>query len=550
MSITYIVLLIYLGIIGLLGWYAYRGTNSDKDYLLAGGEVHPYLMAMAYGSTFISTSAIVGFGGAASLYGMGILWLTVLNIFVGIFIAFVFYGKRTRAMSKNLGVATFPELLAKRFQSKGIQRAVALIIFVTMPLYAAAVMIGAARFMEQILGVDYKMALLVFTVIVGIYVMTGGLKGVYYADAFQGTIMFVGMAILIYITYANLGGISAAHQALTDMKELVPASLIAQGHMGWTAMPAFGSEMWLVLVSTIVMGVGIGVLAQPQLAVRYMTVKTNREINRAVAIGGVFILFMTGVAMTVGALTNVYFFQTSGQISLQAAINPITNTPNIDSIIPLYINQALPQWFSTVFMLVLVSAAMSTLSGQFHVMGTSLSRDLFQGISKNTSHKNNMLVHRLGLVVALLLTLVLGYKLPGNIIAIATAIFFGLCASTFLPTYTAALFWKGATKAGAVASISVGLTVTIVMYLFTHAKEAKALGVSQLIFGRPVLVEFPWTVIDPIIIGLPVSAVTLVAVSLATKALPSYHVATCFSGIDCKDEQLIMDTALQPVASK
>lgn len=86
---------IYLAVTVGLGYLGYRKTRSNADYLIAGGQAHPFLMAMAYGSTFISTAAIVGFGGAASVYGMGILWLTFCNIFIGIFLAFVLFGKRT-----------------------------------------------------------------------------------------------------------------------------------------------------------------------------------------------------------------------------------------------------------------------------------------------------------------------------------------------------------------------------------------------------------------------------------------------------------------------
>ena len=53
---------------------------------------------------------------------------------------------------------------------------------------------------------------------------------------------------------------------------------------------------------------GIGVLAQPQMAVRFMTVKSRRELNRAVGVGGFFILMLPGVAYTVGTLSNVYFY--------------------------------------------------------------------------------------------------------------------------------------------------------------------------------------------------------------------------------------------------
>ena len=83
-------------------------------------------------------------------------------------------------------------------------------------------------------------------------------------------LMLVGMTFLLIYTYSKLGGVVEAHQALTNMANLVPQALADQGHRGWTAMPAFNSPIWWTMVSTIVMGVGIGALAQPQLAVRFM----------------------------------------------------------------------------------------------------------------------------------------------------------------------------------------------------------------------------------------------------------------------------------------
>ncbi|MCQ6963897.1 hypothetical protein PV02_12640, partial [Methanolobus chelungpuianus] len=66
--------------------------------------------------------------------------------------------------------------------------------------------------------------------------------------------------------------------------------------------------------------------------VRFMTVSNDRALNRAVLVGGPFILMMTGVAFTVGALSNVYFFEKLGVISVAAAGG------NTDLIIPHYIN--------------------------------------------------------------------------------------------------------------------------------------------------------------------------------------------------------------------
>ncbi|ABZ83017.1 na+/solute symporter [Heliomicrobium modesticaldum Ice1] len=513
-GLLYIMLAFYLGATVLLGYLGYRHTRSSKDYLIAGGNIHPFLMALAYGSTFISTSAIVGFGGAAGVYGMSLLWLTVFNIFVGIFIAFVFYGVKTRKLAHQLGVHTFPEFLGARFSSPFIRNFSAGVIALSMPLYAAAVMIGGARYMEEAMQLNYTTSMIIFAVIVLAYVFFGGLRGVIYNDALQSSIMFIGMGVLLYLTYDKLGGVVTAHEKLSALKDLVPQALAAKGHLGWTAMPRFGSEIWWFVVSTLVLGVGIGVLAQPQLAVRYMTVSGKKEIYRALSVGGVFILFMTGTAFTVGALSNVYFMEQSGKLAL-AATAVGGAAPNVDKIIPLFITQAMPEWIMYLFLLSLMAAAMSTLSGQFHLIATSLTYDLNPKAKKGD--QKTLLWARVGTVIGFTLTLLLALQLPPSIIAIATALFFGMCASAFLPMYTAALYWPKVTPAGATWSMISATVTYLVLVLFVHEKEAAIFGVCQQLFGAKTLAAAPWTYIDPMVISLPVSAVVLVAVSLMTQ---------------------------------
>ena len=208
--------LLYLAVTAGLGYLGFKQTTSAKDYLLAGRKVHPVIMAISYGSTFISTAAIVGFGGAAAVFGLGILWLTVLNIFLGIFIAFVVFGKRTRAMGHKLDAHTFPEFIGRRYDSKFLQVAAAALIFVGMPLYAGAVMLGGVSFLTVALGLSQNMALLTIVVIVGLYVMMGGMKGVLYTDAFQGGIMVLGMIVLLWFAYRGLGGVGRALGDVVD----------------------------------------------------------------------------------------------------------------------------------------------------------------------------------------------------------------------------------------------------------------------------------------------------------------------------------------------
>lgn len=133
---------VYLGVTLFLGYLGYKQTKSAKDYLVAGKKVNPVILALSYGSTFISTSAIVGFGGMAALYGTGLIWLTVLCIGVGVIIAFIMFGKRTRRIGKALDAYTFPDLMGKRFNSHFMQYATGSMIIVAMPLYCAAIIIG------------------------------------------------------------------------------------------------------------------------------------------------------------------------------------------------------------------------------------------------------------------------------------------------------------------------------------------------------------------------------------------------------------------------
>jgi solute:Na+ symporter, SSS family len=524
-----IVTLFYLVLIGYVGYVAWKRTKSADDYMVAGRTTHPFIMALSYGATFISTAAIVGFGGTAGVYGMGLLWLTFLNIIVGIFIAFVLFGKRTRKIGHNIGALTFPEFLSRRFNSKFIQYFSGAVIFLGMPLYASVVLIGMARFVETTLGVDYSIALIVMALIVAVYVIFGGIRGVMYTDALQGTIMFGGMVILLGAIYWILGGVVDANQALTNLINVVPAKSVAgataTGFTGWTSMPALGSPFWWTLVSTLILGVGIGVLSQPQLAVRFMTVKSNKELNRAVLIGGIFIFMMTGTAFIVGALSNVYFFDLLGKTAMQFVGG------NADKIIPAFITAAMPVWFAYLFMITLLSAAMSTLSAQFHVQGTALGRDIYETVSK-TKGGSSVMIARLGIAVAVLIAVILGFILPANIIAVGTAIWFSITAAAFLSMYAFALFWKRSTKAGVISGLVVGTLISIFWLLFEYKKSAEALGICKALTGKVILVTTaPWPTVDSIVIALPIAFLLTVVVSLLTKPPAKEHLDKVFKGV-------------------
>ncbi|MFC0187764.1 sodium:solute symporter family protein [Fictibacillus aquaticus] len=505
------VCLVYMGIMSWLAYYGFKKTTTESDYLVGGRNIHPAVMALSYGATFISTSAIVGFGGVAATFGMGLLWLSFLNIVLGIFVAFAVFGTRIRKLSVKLNATTFPTLLGERYNSKMITVLSGAMIFLLMPAYTSIVLIGGGRFLQESLSMNFNLALIILAAVIAIYVITGGIKAVMYTDAFAAVVMLIGMAIFLFVTYDAVGGIIDGHKALTAMKDLVPAALAEQGHQGWTSMPEYGSPLWWTIVSTIIMGVGIGVLAQPQLAMRCMTVKDDKALYRSVLVGGVFIFFMTGSAFVIGPLSNVYFYNTTGEIAITAAKG------NVDLVIPILINKMMPEWFIYLFTLTLMSAAISTISSLIHVQASAFGQDILKTLGVHSLFGSKLNPSRIGVLIGMAAAVILAYLLPAGIIAQATAFWFGICAAGFLPALIGALYWKNATRKGAAASIITGFAASIFGFLFLHLKESTAVGLSQALFGKTALLPFPWTHVDPLFYSLPLSALVFVAVSLLDK---------------------------------
>ena len=208
---------VFMAVTIYLGWYGYRSTKDNGQFLLGKNKANPVLIALSYGATFISTSAIVGFGGMAARYGLSIVWLAVLCILVGTILAFLVFGKRTRRIGNSLGAFTFADFLGKRFKSGWIRTVVALIILIGMPIYCAAVLIGGVNLIAVTMGLDKNVALLGLSLIVAMYVTFGGVIAVMYNDALQAGIMFVGMVFILVFTFWQLGGVTAAFDSLGQL---------------------------------------------------------------------------------------------------------------------------------------------------------------------------------------------------------------------------------------------------------------------------------------------------------------------------------------------
>ena len=487
-------------VFSFLGYLGYKKTKTAEDYYVAGRKMGAIVIAFSYGATFISAVALIGFSGIASVYGLSILWLAFLNIFVGIFIAFIFYGFRTRKMGLSLKAMTLPELLGNRFNSTKMQAVSGLIIAVFMIAYTSAVFLAISSLFQVTFGIPYELCVIVFTVIVGIYIIIGGLYAVMWTHAIQGILMVVGMVILTIGIYSMLGGVGPANEAAAALTPEILSNLgspaATQAPNGLTSMPPVLSPPFMMIL-TLIFGVGIGVLAQPQLIVRYLSAKSEKTLRRAVPYGGIFILLMTFTAFSIGPLCNVLMVN-----------NGLSYPGTPDKVVPLVVSELFPQWFVFLFLFAVLSAAMSTASALFHTAGASIGRDLYEkGLKRGVSEKKPLQITRIATMAIVVVTLIISLN-PPEVVAVLTSFFFGLMACTFLAPYTFMLYWKKTSRAGAWAGMLGGFIITMFWYALIYFKTAPPL------IGSSLTDNYVINMLDPIFVALPISIVLTAVVSL------------------------------------
>ena len=514
---------VFLIVTLVLGWYGYKNTRNNEEFLLGRNKAGPVIIALSYGATFLSASAVIGFGGQAAVHGMSVMWLCFLNLFVGLIVAFLIFGGPTRRKGRALGASTYADLLGKIFKSKGIRAFTAILIIVMMPIYAAAVLKGGVNSLAVITGLTeyYDYILIALAVIVAVYVVYGGIIAVMYNDAFQAAIMFIGMVVILVVTYSYFGGVTAGNSALDGLWDQSIVDIgnigVQDGFNGWTSFSDFGSKEWLTVVTTFLLGVGIGALTQPQLAVRFMSAKNDRDLNKSLIVGSVFMLAIVGSAYTVGALSNVYFMDHYGMTAFEYISQMGLGT---DFIIPEYILElfstiSFGDIFVSLFLLSLVCAAISTISALLHTTGAAGGYHLYT-LWKNkkghmTGDSQSVNLNRVVIVLVMVLTVVYCYMMPNDIIAKATSVFMGITAAALLPAYFHGLYSKNPCRKAAITTMVVGTVVYLFFALFINSGTSIFLPICELLTGQSVL--FPDSILastDALVIALPASIIAMV----------------------------------------
>lgn len=497
--------LFFAVILAIAAW-GMKKTQNVNDFLLGGGVLGPWILAISYGAAYFSAVVFIGFAGQYGwLSSYKALWVGVGNAILGGLVAWLVLGRRTRTMTRRLNASTTPEFFATRYGSDGMKIAGALIIFLFMLPYTASVFAGLTYLFTEVFGISLFVALTSVVVVTGLYIVFGGYKAAARIDFLQGIIMFFGATAMVWFVARRFAVENGGYgEAFARASELYRLRL--EGAAGDLQVAAVDPISPLVFWSVVFM-TSIAPWGMPQMVHKYYAIKDESQIVKGAVVCFVFALLVGCAAYLTGAFSHLLPPEILEKTLTNGAVDP-------QKLVPIMLVECLPQWFLAVILLLVLSASMSTLCSLALVSSAAIGVDLVKGyVAPNASEKTHLTIFRLCCAVFIFCAYFIALFNPSWIVAL-TSLSWGAVAGAFLAPYMYGLYWRRTTKAGAIAGMIAGLVVANGLYwgLFVVEGASVAKKYSPLVATIAMLVPF---VVVPL-------------VSLLSKPLSPERVAKAF----------------------
>ena len=231
MALKIIVLSIYGLMVIFFGMLGLRKTKSFEDFFLGGRNIGPWMTAFTYGTAYFSAVLFIGFAGNIGWgFGLSGLWVALGNSLIGVFCVWWLIGPKIRVMSEEYKVATMPEFLEKRFDSRFLKLFASLAIFVFFVPYTSAVFMGLSYLFTSNFNIDYTFALVLMGGFTAIYLVLGGYKSMTMIDVVFGIIMTAGVFILLWSILDKADGMA---NIIAKLKEINPKLVKSVGPPGF-----------------------------------------------------------------------------------------------------------------------------------------------------------------------------------------------------------------------------------------------------------------------------------------------------------------------------
>lgn len=456
----YTVLVLYLGIMAFIGWYAGRKTNNIGDFFVLSGKAGVVVSGIAYFSTQFSMGTFLGTPG--TIYGVGYagMAISVPGAVFCMILPALLIGRKLITLGHKYGFLTMADYLTDRYHSKNMSGVLGvMMLFFLVPMMGAQI-IGAGVIVHVFTGLPEWVGVVGMGIIVILYCMSGGMKGAMMTDVIQGSLMIATAVVTFIVSVVMGGGFSNINHTLQSMNEAYLTFPGANGYMPWTYYVSN-----IVLWSFFTMG-------QPHLFTKFFAMKDHKTMFKAILLG-----------------TAGMFF--SATLIEWAGVNGIASIQNIekaDQIIPMILQRGMNPFLASIFIAGIVAAGMSTIDGILVTTTGAVTRDIYQKIiNKDATDENVMKLSKVVTVIIGIVVICFGVFQPGSIFEINLFAFSGM--AIFVVPILFGIYWKKATAKGAIASVIVGI-ISLLLFTLNPSVKALAMGFHAL---------FPTTIIASIV---------------------------------------------------
>ncbi|WP_011961155.1 MULTISPECIES: sodium/proline symporter PutP [Psychrobacter] len=481
----YFLLMIAIGI-----WAYFKAENDSEGYMLGGRNLSPGVAALSAGASDMSGWLLLGLPGYMYSSGVVSIWIA-LGLTLGAFANYLLVAPRLRVYTEVADNAiTLPDYFANRFEDKShllrVISAIVIILFFTV--YTAASLAGGGKLFDSALGMSYSTGLWVTAGVVVAYTLFGGFLAVSTTDFVQGVIMLLAMIIVPVVAFTDLGGVGATTTAIRNIDPQM--------------LNIFSGMSFLGILS--LMAWGLGYFGQPHIIVRFMAIRSVKDVPTARRIGMSWM-----IVSLIGALMTGF----AGRAYVQKTAMTLDDPETIFLVFTNFLFHPLVSGF---LLAAILAAIMSTISSQLLVVSSSLTRDVYKlFFDRQAPEARQVLVGRISVVVVALVSIFLASDPDSSVLSLVSNAWAGFGAA-FGPLVIISLMWKRMNRNGALAGMIVG-ALTVIIWVYAGIQTPDGVALNDWLYA--------------IIPGFILSSIAIVVVSLATAA-PSAKIQAKFEEME------------------
>lgn len=439
-----LVLAIYVGILFLIGVVASRRVKSMSDFYVGGKRLGYWAVAFSARATGESGWLLLGLTGMGAMSGLSAYWVVVGEV-LGVAVSWWFMAKRFKRKSDAYGSITIPDYLESHLKAntRTLRILAATILSVFVVIYVTTQIDVTGKAFESMMDIDYTVGAIIGFVIVLSYIFIGGFVAAVWSDLFQGLLMFAGLVLLPIVVWFHMEGTSGVVESLYSIDPAL------------TNLWGTSDDTWMNIATMLGFAmIGLGFLGSPQVYVRFMSIKDERQIDKGKWVAVVFTLLTDAAAVTIGILGRILF--TSAGEDPEA----ILGTSGED-VLSMLTEVSLPDILVAVYVAIVLSAIMSTIDSLLVIASSAVTRDFYQKIFRpDLKDKDLTKISRIVTLVmaalALVVALIIAQVAPDRTVFWMVIFGWSGIAASFCPVIILSLFWKGLSEKGAIAAMIAG----------------------------------------------------------------------------------------------